>query len=134
MRSKNQKTKLRKLAAKKGFRSGLEMKVCEELTKDNVIFQYESIKLDYIVPEKQHTYTPDVVLPSGIIVEIKGRWDLADRKKMLCIIDCNPDCDIRMVFQNSKTKLRKGGKMTYGQWCDKHNIVYADKKIPKEWY
>jgi hypothetical protein len=39
-----------------------------------------------------------------------------------------------MVFQNSKGKIRKGSKTTYADFCDKNNIVWADKTIPTAWY
>ncbi len=133
-RRKNSRTRKRKLAEKAGFRSGLEHEVVKALQRDGVSFEYETIKLSYIKPETHHTYTPDIILPSGIIVEVKGRWDLAERKKMLLVIDQNPELDIRMCFQRANTKLRKGGKMTYGEWCDRKKIKWCERRIPPEWY
>lgn len=133
-RKKNQRSRKRKLAEKAGFRSGFEYDVVKQLQRDGVNFQYETMKIEWVKPATNHSYTPDIILPSGIIVECKGRWDLADRKKMLCIIDQHPDLDIRMLFQSSRTKLRKGGKVTYGQWCDQKGIKWAEKVIPTEWY
>jgi hypothetical protein len=114
------------------FRSNYEREVCSLLDDENVPFEYESINLYYEVSE-QRKYTPDVVLPNGIILELKGRFTSNDRKKMLLVISQHPGLDIRMVFQRHTNKLFKGSKTTYSEWCDKHNIKWADKTIPLEW-
>ena len=46
----------------------------------------------------------------------------------------HPELDIRIVFMSGKTKIRKGSPTTYGMWCDKHNIPWAEKQIPTEWF
>jgi len=76
---------------------------------------------------------PDFKLPNGIIVETKGRFVLADRKKHKLIKEQHPELDIRFVFSNSNTKISKKSKTTYGAWCEKLGILYADKTIPEEW-
>ena len=78
-------------------------------------------------------YTPDFILPNGIIIETKGRFVAADRKKHLLIQQQHSELDIRFVFSNSRAKLSKGAKSTYGEWCEKHGFLYADKQIPEEW-
>jgi hypothetical protein len=133
-RKKNSKTRKRKLAEKAGLRSGLEHDVIKDLQRNGVRYEYETVKIKWVKPATNHIYTPDIVLPSGIIVEIKGRWDLADRKKMVAVIEQHPHLDIRMCFQRANSKLRKGGKMTYGQWATQKGIVWCESKIPKEWY
>lgn len=119
-------------AIKHGYRSGLEERVSEELDKSGVKYEYETQKIKYRV-EEDRTYTPDFILPNGIIVETKGRLTVADRKKHLLIQRQHPFLDIRFVFQNSRAKLYKGSKTTYAQWCDKWGFMYADKSIPEEW-
>ena len=119
-------------AIKHGYRSGLEERVSKELDEAGVKYEYETQKIKYCV-EEDRTYTPDFILPNGIIVETKGRFTTADRKKHLLIQKQHPDLDIRFVFQTSRAKLYKGAKTTYGQWCDKHGFMYADKSIPEEW-
>jgi hypothetical protein len=121
------------LGKKLGFRSGLEMDIAKQLQKAGVAADYEQWQLRYIVPEKEHKYTPDFVLPNGIIIETKGRFMLGDRQKHLLIRAQNPKLDIRFIFTNSKSKLYKGAKSTYADWCNKHGFMYADKIIPKEW-
>lgn len=120
-------------AKKLGFRSGLEDKISKQLTEAGVAYEYETTKIQYVVPESVHKYTPDFILPNGIIVETKGRFTLPDRKKHLLIQKQRPDLDIRFVFSNSKTKISKGSKTSYADWCTKNNFIYADKEIPEEW-
>lgn len=116
-----------------GVRSGLEDTICKELTELGVDYKYEELKLKYTQPSKVRTYTPDIELPNGIIVEIKGRWVAADRQKIAMVKEQHPDLDLRMVFSNSKAKISKASKTTYAIYCDKIGIPYADKHIPLEW-
>ena len=122
---------------KHGVRSGLEDVICQELSEKGVPYKYEELTLEYIQPEKKRKYTPDIVLEktdgSEIIIEIKGRWVTADRQKISMIKDQYPDMDLRMVFSNSRSKISKKSKTTYGDYCDKLGIPYADKTIPEEW-
>lgn len=117
---------------KYGYRSGLESKVSAQLNEAGVSFEYETFKIEYQVNETRK-YTPDFRLPNGIIVETKGRFVAADRKKHLLVQQQHPDLDIRFVFSNSKAKLNKGAKSTYADWCIKHGFLYADKTIPEDW-
>ena len=114
------------------FRSNYEKVVCGSLDDQGIPFDYETINLYYEVSE-QRKYTPDVILSNGIILELKGRFTSNDRKKMLLVIAQHPEKDIRMVFQRHTNKLFKGSKTTYSEWCEKHNIKWADKMIPIEW-
>ncbi len=123
----------RQRAIAKGYRSGLEEKVGEQLKKLNIDAEYESFKIPYTVPVTHRTYTPDYLLPNGVVLELKGLFVLEDRKKHLLIKEQYPNLDIRFVFSNSKTKLRKGAKSNYGEWCEKHGFIYADKEVPPSW-
>ena len=69
----------------------------------------------------------------SIVIETKGLWKLEDRQKMLLLKEQHPDIDFRMVFYNANQKIKKGSKTTYAMWCERHNIKWAHKKIPKEW-
>jgi len=117
---------------KHGYRSGLEDRISEQLNGLGVPFKYEEFKIKYEVNEIR-TYTPDFELPNGIIIESKGRFVAADRKKHLLVKEQFPRLDIRFVFSNSKGKISKGSKTSYADWCDKHGYSYADKLIPEEW-
>ena len=120
-------------ALKNGYRSGLEEKIAQELKALGVPFEYESSKIKFLQPAKQRTYTPDFILPNGIIIETKGRFTTADRQKHLMIKEQHPDIDIRFIFQNSNTKISKKSKTTYAMWCEKNGFLYADKSIPLAW-
>ena len=108
-----------------GVRSGLEDTICQELTELGVDYKYEELKIKYTQPSKVRTYTPDIVLPNGIIVETKGRFVMADRKKHLLIQKQHPDKDIRFVFTNSNNKISKGSKTSYADWCRKNNFKFS---------
>ena len=79
------------------------------------------------------TYTPDFVLNNGIIIETKGRFMAADRRKHIAIKKQHPKLDIRFVFTNSKSKLSKGAKSSYADWCIKNDFRYYDRVIPEDW-
>ena len=125
------KSKIRQQAIKNGYRSGLEDVISKDLKDRGVDFGYETVKINWKLVENK-TYTPDFILPNGVIIESKGRFVPDDRKKHLKVREQNPDLDIRFVFSNSRNKIRKGSKTTYAMWCEKNNFLYADKRIPDE--
>lgn len=116
-----------------GYRSGLEERIAQELLEQGVDFEYETEVIEYTRPAKKAKYTPDFILPNGIIIETKGRFLTADRQKHLLLKDQRPDLDIRFVFSNSKTKISKQSKTTYGMWCERNGFQYADGAIPEDW-
>ena len=122
----------RRHAIKNGYRSGLEDDIAKDLEGRGIGFEYEKLKIRWNLVEYK-TYTPDFKLPNGIIIESKGRFVAADRKKHIIIKEQHPFLDIRFVFSNSRAKLYKGAKSTYGDWCNKYGFIYADKRIPDEW-
>ena len=95
-----------------------------------VTFSYETLKLSYSRPS---TYTPDFILPNGVVLEVKGFWPPSDRTKHKLVKETHPDVDIRFVFQNAFNTLSKSSKTTYADWCDKHGILWCHRKIPEEW-
>lgn len=129
----NVKSKIRSNAIKYGYRSGFEHKISEQLEELNIDPKYEQTVIKYTVPERQSKYTVDFTLPNGILVETKGRWTTEDRKKHLLVKEQHPELDVRILFQSSKTKIRKGSKTSYADFCDKHGIQWAEKKIPESW-
>ena len=122
------------VARKHGFKSGLEETISIQIKGKGIDVKYESEKIPYIIPASNHTYNPDFKLPNGIFVETKGRFVAADRKKHLLVKSQNPKLDIRFVFSNSKNKITKSSKTSYGDWCDKNGFKYADKIIPEDWF
>ena len=125
-------SKLRRNALRHGYRSGLEHVVLKSLQSRKCKAEYECLKIEW-EDLSYRKYTPDFLLPNGIIVETKGRFTPADRMKHLAIKKQHPKLDIRFVFSNSRSKLRKGAKTTYADWCEKHGFLYADGDVPQEW-
>jgi hypothetical protein len=125
-------SKTRKRALQAGYRSGLEEDTAIFLRARSIEFTYEEQKITWL-DMKYRKYTPDFVLANGIIVETKGRFVSADRRKHQEIKKQHPDLDIRFVFSRSATTISKKSKTTYGMWSDKHGFPFADKLIPESW-
>jgi hypothetical protein len=117
-----------------GFRSGLELRISEDLKKRGVPYEYEKLKIEYRIPEREAKYTPDfLLLDNGIIVEAKGIFDTEDRKKHLLIKEQHPHLDIRLVFSRANAPIYKGSPTTHGAWAEHHGFKFAEKLIPQEW-
>lgn len=116
-----------------GFRSGLETKNAKFLTEQGVKVQYEEYSLQYTKPAKPSKYTPDFILPNGIIVETKGRFLTADRQKHVLIKEQHPNLDVRFVFSNPRTRISKTSATTYAKWCESKGFLYASEVIPTAW-
>jgi len=144
MRRKQQKIRAKRYyspAERKGktmlppdpYRSWLEADVTHTLDVMRIKYRYEPEKLIYVEPSKTRTYTPDIILDNGVIVEIKGRWTAEDRRKMCYVIEQNPDRDIRMLFATDN-KISKQSKTRYSDWCKRRNIPYhIGKEVPIPW-
>jgi hypothetical protein len=115
------------------YRSGLEEKIGAQIEATGQPVVFEQHHLKYTVPERDARYTPDFLLRNNIVIESKGIFDVADRKKHLLIKEQHPTLDIRFVFSSSRAKLYKGSKTTYALWCTKYGFKFADKLIPMEW-
>lgn len=127
------KSRVRVQARKNGgeVKSRLELKLIEQLGSAGTAYEYETIKLLYI---KRHNYIPDFILKEQcIVIEAKGLFDLEDRSKMAAVKKAYPDLDIRILFQNENTKIRKGSTTTYKDWCRKNGFICASGFIPDEW-
>jgi hypothetical protein len=103
------------------FKSKYEQDVYTNVERNGLTVRYEPFSIPYLT---KGNYFPDFVLDNGIIVETK----------MIAVKKHNPQLDIRMVFMNSRTKVRKGSKMTYADWCEKYDFPYADGMIPLKWF
>jgi hypothetical protein len=125
---------LRKVALANGFRSGLEDTVSSSLLARGVAdFTYEQHTLRYLVPSRIARYTPDFVLPNGIVVETKGRWLPEDRQKIELVMKQFPELELRIVFNNPRAKIQPSSKTTYAMVCEKLGIPFAAKDIPQAW-
>ena len=122
----------RQIARKNGYRSGLEDTVANYLKEHKVKFLYEKVKIEW-EDLAYRTYTPDFVLNNGIIIETKGIFTVADRRKHVCIKKQHPSLDIRFVFTNSNRKLRKGAKSSNAEWCIRYGFRFYNRIIPEDW-
>lgn len=123
----------RSAGLKHGWRSGLEELIADQLKKLKVRYQFEELEIDFIQPVKARRYTPDFILPNGIIIETKGRFVTADRQKHKLVKAQYPSLDIRFVFSNSRQRISKQSQTTYAAWCQSTGIQYADKLVPVSW-
>lgn len=115
------------------YRSGLEEKVSAQIAGAGIKAKYEEHSFAFEQPAKPRKYTPDFILPNGIVIETKGYFVPEDRNKHAWVKAQHPDLDIRFVFSRSATPLYKGSSSTYASWCEKEGFKYADKLIPQAW-
>lgn len=116
-----------------GYRSGLESRNAKRLDEAGTDYDYEPFKLPFTQPAKPRTYTPDFVLPNGIIIDTKGRWTTEDRQKFAMIKEQNPALDIRMVFSNPNARIGKKSPTTYAMYATRLGLPFAKEFIPQEW-
>jgi len=93
-----------------GYRSGLEEEVAFQLSQAGVKAKYEPIKIKYTIPASEHTYTPDYILPNGIVIETKGRFLLESSYGDWC----------------SKHGFLFADKQVPQEWIDETNSTYEE--------
>ena len=117
---------------RRNYRSGLEHEAATFLETRQKIVSYKKLKIEW-EDLKYRTYTPDFELDNGIIIETKGLFSAGDRRKHLEIQRQHPKLDIRFVFSNARSKLYKGAKSRYCDWCDQKGFKWAHRVIPEGW-
>lgn len=125
------RSKTRKDAEAKGYRSGFEQRVAEGIERDGGSVCYEPDSFSYEINEFRK-YTPDFKLSDRVYVECKGRLTAADRKKLRLVKEQLPDIEIRLVFQYDN-KLSPRSKTRYSTWAEKYGFKWALKEVPAEW-
>lgn len=123
----------RKEAVEHGFKSKFEFEFSKTLKKLKLHAEYEPDKFKFTQPEQIRSYCPDWKIEEKVYIETKGRFTSADRKKILWVIESNPDIKIYLLFMNSKVTLSKTSATSYGSWCDKNNIEWADIREIRKW-
>ena len=118
------------ISKKPKYRSRLEQDIASHLQSVGAVFEYESIRLPYT---RECVYTPDFILPNGIIVEAKGWFQSSDRSKLALVKKRLPTIDLRIVFQRSENRLSKKTKTTYAEWANKNGFPFAVGRIPESW-
>lgn len=137
------RTRKRKLAEKRGLRSGFELEVAQMLDLRGVKYEYEREKFPWKeeLPNgycpacgeravADRSYTPDFFLENGVIIEAKGRFTPKDRK--IAVAMKKAGIDVKLIFQFNN-KLSRASKTRYSDWCEKRGIDFAIRTIPEEW-
>lgn len=116
----------------KEHRSGLEDAVASEMTSKGVDYRYEQDSIYYVKPKAR--YLTDFVLPNGIIIETKGRFDSADRAKHLMIKKQHPDLDVRFLFSNPASFIAAQKHKQFVAWLKgEHNITRLTKAVKEKY-
>ena len=107
----------------------------ERLVLDNhpdLVPMYEPTTYSLLLPT---TYKPDLVLPNGRHIELKGYLRPRDRRKLLAM-QKQHGISTHLVFQNGTKRLYRGSPTTYLEWAEKNGLpaVHSpDGVIPDEW-
>jgi hypothetical protein len=101
------------------------------MKRRRVKYEYEAATLVY--QHEPQKYTPDFLLPKGLLIEYKGKMTNETRKKLLSIQRCNPDKRICLVFEKPNNKIRKGSKTTYWQWAEKNGFPWSEHYVEGKW-
>ncbi|SCX36002.1 endonuclease I [Agrobacterium rosae] len=101
------------------YRNNFEKKVAAQL---GPTYNYESRRLPYTITCH---YLPDFIDEANrSIVEAKGLFTSADRRKHKAIKHQYPDWSVCIVFQNPDKKLSKTSNTSYSDWCDRQGIAW----------
>lgn len=101
-----------------------EVEGARQLDKAKVPYEYEP-KDKHVPYTINAEWVPDFVLNGRIYVELKGKFDAYDKRKLVAVRRGNSTLDLRIVFYSAtKTNVR---------WAEKHGWKWAAKTIPQEW-
>jgi predicted nuclease of restriction endonuclease-like RecB superfamily len=124
------------------YRSHLEVHTAKSLErykskrrKHPIEVGYECEGLPYVLAER--IYVPDFKVTrsdgSVLYIEVKGYLDRDSIRKMLAVKECHPDKTFVFLFSKNNP-IRKGAKMRYSDWCNKHGFDFAFEELPEEWF
>lgn len=120
------------MAKTKKYRSAFEADVAAVLPP---WYEYEKNSFKYTVPRK---YIPDFTdigneaLSTDVWIEVKGFFRAGDVAKYKAIRAAYPDIRLVFVFSNPNKKVRKGAKLSMGDWAIKNGWEYATIKTISE--
>ena len=118
-----------------GYRSMFEVRFKALCTAKKINLNYEVKTVDY--QHKPQKYTADFTQPrKQIHFECKGVLNEAAKKKLKAVKRCNPNLDLRLVFEKPNNKLSRKAKWTYATWAEKNGFKWYDwhdiNKIKRE--
>ncbi len=130
------------------YASKFEARIAKELEDAAVPFTYETFSYEYDEPLRKNRarcsdcdstnllrtgwYTPDFFLENGCIIETKGRFTAADRRKMLAVKQDHPNAKIVMLFMRDN-KIHRNSQTKYSDWCKQYGYDYAIGSPKPEW-
>ena len=131
-----------------GRRSKFEDTIAEKLDEAGIKYKYEEYSYEYDEPLRKNLarcsecgstallrtgwYTPDFFLENGVVIETKGRFTAADRRKMLAVKRDHPELDIKMLFMRDN-KIHKRSDTHYSDWCMENDYDYSIGEVKEEW-
>ena len=133
------------------FRSLYEENIGQWLKENKITYEYEAKKFEYheaLLKNRAKCrdcgstnlvsyawYTPDFFVGNHLIIEAKGRFTAADRRKILAVRECIPELNeklVMMFMRNNKLNRRANSK--YTDWCDKHGVDYTvGTELKEDW-
>jgi hypothetical protein len=141
----------RKKKPRDPYRSNYEDNIAKWMEDNEVDFTYETYSYQYEGPVRKNKsrcgkcgstelvydgwYTPDFFVGDSTIIEAKGRFTAADRRKIKAVRDSVPELKdkLRMMFMLDN-KLNRNAKQRYSDWCEQEGIDYVVGTVPKkEW-
>ena len=101
------------------YRSSLEKAFAEATPRK--FFEYEPYRLEYSIPKK---YLPDFA-KGDILIECKGFFRAGDTQKYKAIRDSLLGrYEVVFLLSDPYKKVRKGSKLTMGEWCTREGFAY----------
>jgi hypothetical protein len=130
----------------KGKRSGFESRVCADLDKRGVKYEYEKETFTYIRPVRAAhcracggrdvgrvaRYTPDLKV-RGEFIELKGRLTSANRTQLVEFVANRADVKLRLLFMRDNYTTAKK-RIRYSEWAKSKGFECAvGEKVPDAW-
>jgi|TARA_R100000541_G_scaffold3581_1_gene10842 hypothetical protein len=106
------------------YRNKFEANIGEKLDD----WSYEPYHIPYVTKRK---YIPDFT-KGNILVEAKGYFRVGDTQKYKAIRDSLFSQELVFVLTNASKKVRKGSKITMGEWCEKEGFKWFTLDTLKE--
>lgn len=105
-------------ARDRALRSGLEHHVRDLLHRTGLPHTYEGVRLSYF---SRREYIPDFMIAGKMVIEVKGFFDVEDRRKLREVKAHHPEIDFRIVFDNPYTFLSKQDRDAFKRWLEKEH-------------
>ena len=133
------------------FRSLYEQHIATWMKENKIRYEYEANKYEYQEALRKNRascrdcgstnlmrhawYTPDFFVGDHLIIEAKGRFTAADRRKILAARESVPELNKKLVMMFMRNnKLNRRAKTTYTDLCATHGIdCIVGTKLKEAW-